>query len=878
MRNSLEVARGAPPEDLTGTASVTLSDRPTSLPRVGTDYARFTLVAAELGLLVLIIRLFEVEGKGFGNLAVLTWAGFVVHHFLPLRLRLPFFVALSLTGLTLIAGWQVAASVTGGGLLLIGACHLPIRFALRVGILLLLGCLLACLRVGWLRGGAATAEVDAILSSLFMFRLIVYMYDLRHNAAPFSAYWAGAYFFMLPNVCFPLFPVVDYKTFCSTHFNAAPLGIYQSGLRWIVRGIVQLLLYRLVYQIGLVDPMQVTDLGGVARFMVATYLLYLRVSGQFHLIVGMLHLFGFNLPETHHRYLLASSFTDFWRRINIYWKDFIMKIFFYPAYFQLKRLGPTLALVVATLYAFFATWALHSYQWFWLRGSFLLAWQDMVFWSVLAGLVLANALWEAKWGRRRTLTRARPTLRSQVLLALCTAGTFVAICTLWTVWNCESLDELAWLLSAARHATPGDVFLILAGLVALGVAAVVSGHSTAERTEGRLGATPPQEERSFLRAALGVGLACGGLLILAALTQAKSLENGPAADLLAAVQKDQLNRIDVDTLRRGYYEKLDVARRQVELWRLRVSTPPGWEAGRDQLVRLTHDFRYEELVPSVKAFSHDRWITHNRYGMRGRETDKAKPSGVVRIALFGSSHEYGYGVDDHEPYGNVLEDLLNREAAGSTPRYELLNFAQENHGIYQSLRVLETKAFDFDPDVVLLAINAGEFRINADHLTRVIRSGCDIPFDGLRSIVDQSGADRSMSESLIKAKLAPYASEMVRHAFQRLRAECGRRGIAVYAVFRPYTYKWSNDAAQDQAENKRRLLELAEETSLTVIDLSPAFDRIKNRSELMVAPWDDHCNARAHRFLADELFRALHDREGHCLLRPRAGTAAPGAL
>ena len=44
-----------------------------------------------------------------------------------------------------------------------------------------------------------------------------------------------------------------------------------------------------------------------------------RVSGQFHVACGMLHLFGHALPETHRRYLLAESFTDYWRRINIYW-------------------------------------------------------------------------------------------------------------------------------------------------------------------------------------------------------------------------------------------------------------------------------------------------------------------------------------------------------------------------------------------------------------------------------------------------------------------------------------------------------------------------------------------------------------------------------
>ena len=68
--------------------------------------------------------------------------------------------------------------------------------------------------------------------------------------------------------------------------------------------------------------------------MLGTFLLYLRVSGQFHLIVGLLHLFGFRLPETHKLYYLAHSFTELWRRINIYWTDFMMKPVFYPDLLQ----------------------------------------------------------------------------------------------------------------------------------------------------------------------------------------------------------------------------------------------------------------------------------------------------------------------------------------------------------------------------------------------------------------------------------------------------------------------------------------------------------------------------------------------------------------
>src|SRR5207253_6573456 len=190
-------------------------------------------------------------------------------------------------------------------------------------------------------------------------------YDLTDPRVPFSPARAISYFFMLPNVCFPLFPVVDYEMFCSTYHNENWPRVYQTGLKWMFRGVVQLLLYRIIYQFAPLDVYKLSSALDVAGCMLGMYLLYLRISGTFHLIVGLLHMFGFNLPETHHLYLLASSFTDFWRRINIYWKDFVMKLFFYPIHFKLRRVGALRALVVVTLAAFFATLALDSWQWFW---------------------------------------------------------------------------------------------------------------------------------------------------------------------------------------------------------------------------------------------------------------------------------------------------------------------------------------------------------------------------------------------------------------------------------------------------------------------------------------------------------------------------------
>jgi alginate O-acetyltransferase complex protein AlgI len=173
--------------------------------------------------------------------------------------------------------------------------------------------------------------------------------------------------------------------------------------------------------------------------MVMTYLLYLRVSGQFHIIVGLLHLFGYDLPETHRRYLLAHSLTDFWRRINIYWKDFMVKMVYFPLYFRLRKSGDTRAQILATSAVFVTTWLLHSYQWFWLRGDWLFTWPDTLFWGILGALVVLNVLIEARRPQKRVVTGAQ----GYALRGVQIACTFSLITTLWFLWNASSLSE--WL-------------------------------------------------------------------------------------------------------------------------------------------------------------------------------------------------------------------------------------------------------------------------------------------------------------------------------------------------------------------------------------------------------------------------------------------------
>jgi hypothetical protein len=344
--------------------------------------------------------------------------------------------------------------------------------------------------------------------------------------------------------------------------------------------------------------------------------------------------------------------------------------------------------------------------------------------------------------------------------------------------------------------------------------------------------------------------------------------------VLAVIQKDQMNRMDVEGLRRGYYEELDVPRRQAELQVLEKHKPADWNDGHAKAHWLTEDFWYEKPNPSVHVFLRGSWVTHNRWGMRNRECDKVKAPGVVRIALLGSSHEYGYGVPDDQTFTVYLEDLLNGSAARNV-RYEVLNFARPGYSTFQYLLELEDLVFDFNPDVVLLSINAWEVRRCEEQLGREIHWGHEIPFPWLRRVVEQAEVTKDMSEARIRAMLRPSMPDLVRQGWQRFATDCRDHGVPVHLVFRPFPFKWSSQDAAEQEQNKEQLKQLAEEIAVPFIDLSHAFDSVKYRYELTICPWDDHTNGRGQRLLAVDLVRALQDRDGNCTLRPRSASARP---
>ena len=658
------------------------------------------LVLAQLVGMVLVVRAFALESATFGRVFALAVGGYGIQLLLPAPLRLPLFAALSGIATVVVFGPAQAAWLIGIGLGLIGLAHLPWPFGFRIVAILAAGGALALVRADvW--SAPWSSIIWPIFGAMFMFRLIVYLYDLKNRAAPTGFWRAVCYFFMLPTVCFPLFPVVDYKTMWRAWAaGKETLRVHQTGADWILRGLVQLLLYRLVYHSLSVDAASVESASQALLYLVRPYLLYPRISGSFHLVIGIMHLFGFDLPRTSHNYFLASSFSDYWRRINIYWKDFLQKIFFNPVYFRLNRhVGATASLVIATLIAFIATWALHSYQWFWIRKTFPVVWQDIVFWSIMGLAVLGNLVLEARRGRRRRLTRPERSARTELGLALRTVGTVVVICLSWAIWSARSLAELRHVMSRLLRVGPADLAWVLLGLLGLGLAAIVY-ERREQRALERAGRPPATLRVGGLGvpwAALRVGASAFALLVL--VYASLVLYYPPAvADVVDRLKNPlRLNRGDAALMDRGYYEELtDVSRFNPELAQIYAQKPADWD--RCWAFHATDSFPTFEMLPSRRVAYMGAMMTTNRWAMRDRDYERKPPPGTYRIALLGDSQGMGGGSEDGLTFENVAEDRLNAEAGAPGVRYEILNFSIAGYGPAARLWLLERRVWGFEPD------------------------------------------------------------------------------------------------------------------------------------------------------------------------------------
>jgi hypothetical protein len=684
---------------------------------------------------------------------------------------------------------------------------------------------------------------------MFMFRLMIYLYDLKHQKTKFSFQHTLAYFFMLPNIVFPLFPVVDYSTFCRCYYDGDRHQIYQKGINLMLLGIIQLMIYRYLYYYWTIAPEDVRTLSQLAQFIAANYLLILWLVGLFTLVVGMLHLFGFNLPKPMQRFFLAPNFTEYWRQANVYWKDFVQKVFFYPVYFKLRKTEATTRLLIAMVVVFVCTWFFHAYQWFWIRGSFLLTGPDISYWTLLGVCVISSAVYESKHGRQRNLGQTAVTFSALAMRALRATGLFIAIGVLWSLWTSASMAE--WFsLWANAGITLGEAMKLMAGLIlTFGVFFVAM--ILFERTPQQ--AAAKSEIAPFLRPAAFAG---GFILFLFLLGKPEVLSQfeGRTAEVLRDLQQQRLNRQEAELLTRGYYENLNAANQfNSKLWELDMKRPDNWPTLRETPAgRFTGDFMKDEIVPSVRIVFHGASLSTNRWGMRDKDYELNKPENAYRVAMLGASQVFGSGVADDETFEWVLEERLNRERNGSGfAQYEILNFASPGYSPLQELVVFEKKALPFKPEALFYIASPREDISSARHLAAMAIKGVAMPYEYLTTLTQKAGIDSLLTEDQAMKRLKPYSDEMLAWLYRRFAAICQQQGIRPVFIYTPVVHKLEKDPEKDA-----QFMDIAKAAGFAIVDISDAYENYPVET-LRVAEWDMHPNAKGHRLLADRLYEAM---------------------
>lgn len=798
--------------------------------------SRLLLVVAQLVLALIVIRLFRIEGPAFAKLSILVVAGFVVHAMLPMAWRMPFFAALSIGGTLLFAGVTNGLWIVGLGVGILAVASLPVRFGVRVALVLAAAVLLGLFRTALLPSGIP-GVVWPILGSMFMFRLAVYLYDVRHGVEAGPPARAFAYFFMAPNVAFPLFPVVDYKTFVRQYYDDEAWRIYQRGARWIARGLLHLVVYRLIYHHMAMDLTEVQSGPQVIQYIVSSFMLYLRVSGMYHLAVGMLHLFGFRLPETNHMWLFCQSFTDLWRRMNIYFRDMMMKLIYYPSFFRVRKVGMRKGIVLALAAVFVMTWALHSVQWFWLRGSWLLSWQDGLFYVLLGSLVIWQTLKESK--RKRGIdTGAERWSPRRAVNALLTMGTLM---TMWSYWTADGSDQWLAMWGAITHWPLTGLAVVLGSVL---VFLVLAGFPwrLPDLTAGR---------EAQLRPAL---LTTGTLAVLWILGQPGWMERTSPrlATLMKPVQENQLNRRDNALLLRGYYEKVD-ARGQMadQVWQMQQDKPDDWNRITSTAVyRARADFLGGELVPSSRIQFKDQGFLVNRWGMHDQDYEREKPEGTFRVVLLGPSDVMGPGVSADQTFEALVEARLNQELAGAPyARYEILNLSVAAFTPLQLAAMLDQRALDFDPDLVLVSLHPlSDPPTSIRYLSEVVRTGREIPYPDLAALVREAGVDSTTRDAAAKRLLWPHVQEVLEWSYGHMAETARSHHLPIGLVVL--------DAFNEESPAEQPLIHYADSLGYAILDLRQATAG-QDVSTLVLAEWDRHPNQAGHRLLADALYREL---------------------
>ena len=329
--------------------------------------------------------------------------------------------------------------------------------------------------------------------------------------------------------------------------------------------------------------------------------------------------------------------------------------------------------------------------------------------------------------------------------------------------------------------------------------------------------------------------------------------------MLTKLRTTELNQQDATMMQRGYYEQLmGVGRLNSQLWEVYMNRPVNLEMiWQTPAGRKTGDYRNVELVPSKSIPLNGAVFTTNRWAMRDKDYERAKPPGTFRIAVDGASSTMGWAIGDDDTFENLIEARLNRERSGKPyARYELLNFAMPGFTPPQYLGVLD-RDLDFQPDAYLLTSQDNDVVRSMGHIADYRMKKMPFPDDSMSAFVARVTEGATTSPEA-QSRLEPYTEMILTYYYSRIVNRCRERGVRPIWFFLP-GLEGTTDSTQ-----KALLFRSATAAGFTVLDLSDVYAG-RDLATLRVTKGDFHPNPIAHRLIAKALY-------GEMLRRPEIFT------
>lgn len=314
-----------------------------------------------------------------------------------------------------------------------------------------------------------------------------------------------------------------------------------------------------------------------------------------------------------------------------------------------------------------------------------------------------------------------------------------------------------------------------------------------------------------------------------------------------------------------------------------------FEQGNGFRVRLKPGIS-KRITNTFSQISEDRrtpyLVESNSLGFRGTELRQPKPANSFRIAIFGDSSSFGWGVNQHETFATLLQQDLQRSHPDKT--VEIANFAIPGDSSEYGRLLFEAFARDLHADLVILGFGANDakaaFQAHASQVDR-FRSSHTVQSSSYwlkksalyRTLEAFIGASLSAGKKQQSGKKTKHAVPGKRYqenllAMAGSATSLGAKDVLLLNLCTPGDYaKRAKKAAQKNGLlylNGQKLL-VSEIEKLKTKSLYPQmveqmedlYGHMLRRNQLFYITSDScHPNAVGHRIIADELATIISPR------------------